>query len=602
MVLRTAASAALAGALLAADLVLLTAYLNPGVSLRRDAIPLALCLFGPLLLASAAGLLLLAALLTPLGVRAARPPVEGLPWFTTFAVVSTAAATGLYVTNLVGYRHSLPLEFLHALVGAAVGIGASALVLAGVVADAFLFPRRPRAVAAPVVVLAAAAAVVVPLALRPALRPRPRPLALAMDAVQPARRVVLVGVDGLGPAQIEAAVVRGQVPSLARLIRQGAYGPLATLRPTEGPPVWATLCTGRLPRDHGIKSFASYRLRGSDSVYELLPKGIFVGALERLGLVRRAAVTSAARTRPALWNILNAFGVQAGVVRLWGTHPAESVQGFMLSPSFHRLARGRAEVALHPDDLLAEVKARVVAPADVDAGLVARFVEASPGAEADAAWRSDLVDRALAPDLTYRRAGEVLRAAYDPPLFATYVYGLDVVGHSFTRYAAPERFGDVPAAEARRFGRVVDRYAAFTTEWLEELARALRPDEVLLVVSAYGMEPVPVWRRLLGPLAGDSHRSGTHTAAPEGFVLALGNGVRAGALVRGATVLDVAPTVLYLMGLPVGRDMEGRVLTDMLTDDVIRAQPVTFIPSYESLAVTPLGARPLEPPTEDEAP
>jgi hypothetical protein len=33
--------------------------------------------------------------------------------------------------------------------------------------------------------------------------------------------------------------------------------------------------------------------------------------------------------------------------------------------------------------------------------------------------------------------------------------------------------------------------------------------------------------------------------------------------------------------------MEGRALTEMVDDDFARAHPVTFIPSYESLAVAP---------------
>jgi hypothetical protein len=42
------------------------------------------------------------------------------------------------------------------------------------------------------------------------------------------------------------------------------------------------------------------------------------------------------------------------------------------------------------------------------------------------------------------------------------------------------------------------------------------------------------------------------------------------------------------MGLPVARDMEGRVLTEILDEDFARAHPLTFVPSYESLAVTPV--------------
>jgi hypothetical protein len=47
------------------------------------------------------------------------------------------------------------------------------------------------------------------------------------------------------------------------------------------------------------------------------------------------------------------------------------------------------------------------------------------------------------------------------------------------------------------------------------------------------------------------------------------------------------------MGLPVARDMEGRILTEILDPAFARENPLTFIPSYESLAVTP--AAPVSP-------
>jgi predicted AlkP superfamily phosphohydrolase/phosphomutase len=331
-----------------------------------------------------------------------------------------------------------------------------------------------------------------------------------------------------------------------------------------------------------------------------------VGELERAGLVSTAAVTSAARRRRALWNALNAFGIPTGIVRLWGTFPPERVQGFMLSNTFHLLSRdpARAAESLHPRDLLPEVRARVVDPADVDPALVSEFVDLSVEVPGDRLpWRRELVERALAPDLTYQRAGSVLRAAYDPPFFATYFYGLDVVGHAFMRYAAPDRFGNVRPDEVRRYGRVLDRYVALVSQWVGEYARGLRPGEVLIVVSGYGMEPVPLWRRVAEAVQGNAFRSGSHTGAPDGFFMAVGDGVKAGATLRGASVLDVAPTILYLMGLPVARDMEGRVMTEILDEEFTRAHPVTFIPSYESLAVTPVAGRALGlPPLPDEEP
>jgi hypothetical protein len=118
------------------------------------------------------------------------------------------------------------------------------------------------------------------------------------------------------------------------------------------------------------------------------------------------------------------------------------------------------------------------------------------------------------------------------------------------------------------------------------------------------MEPLPHWRRVWESLMGDPWLSGTHADAPDGLLMAVGDGIRPGATLHAGSVLDLAPTMLYLMGLPVARDMEGRVLAEILQDDFMRSNPVTFIPSYESLAVTPTtGDAPRAlPPLPDEGP
>jgi predicted AlkP superfamily phosphohydrolase/phosphomutase len=606
---RTLVSAALASSLFAADVVLLTLFLNPEAAPAREAAPLARALLLPYVVGGTALLTLFALAWTGLrgSSHAPRPPLPGLPWFTPLALIAVAAAAALFWLNLLSYRYSIPAELVRAVAASAVALTASALVLLAVQIDALLFPLRGRAAAAALVVLAAAAAVVVPLALRPARAPAPAPVPLATESIEPSRRIVLIGIDGIGPEQVRDAISRGVLPAFAQALRRGAHGPLATLRPTEGPPIWTTIMTGRFPRDHGIKSFTTYRLTGSDGVFELLPKGALVGALERSGLVTRSAVTAASRRRRALWDILNAFGIPSGTVRVWGTHPPQGVQGFALSPYFHLLRHdpARAGEALHPPDLLREVTARGVEAEDVERTMLSRFVDVQAPLPADAmVWRRELVERALVPDITYQRAGAVLRKAYDPPFFVTCYQGLDVVGHAFTRFARPERFGDVTSAELRRYGAVVDRYTAYVSEGVGEAAAGLRRGEILLVVSGYGMEPVRLWRRALSSLLGERPvPSGTHAGAPDGFLLAVGDGIKPGAELRSASVLDVAPTILYLMGLPVARDMEGRVLGEIVEEDFARAHPVTFIPSYESLAVTASRASGSDlPPLPDEVP
>lgn len=582
---RTLQSASLSASVLAGNLVVLVLYLNPALGLVRELPALFVSLFVPCLLG---GTLVLFVIALAGGVLrypfTPRSPLPSVPWFTTLAFLATAAAAALYWLNLWEYRHSIPVEFLRGLTAAAVAVTAAALVLLAVMADLLFFPARGRAPAAAIVVLVPALAVAVPLVLRPTPAVPLRKAPVSAEPVRPARRIILFGVDGLSLEVLREGLARGTQPVFARLIKRGAHGPLATLRPTEAPPLWTTVLTGRLPRDHGIKSFVTYRLRGSPSVYELLPTFAFVSRLERAGLVETVPVTARDRKTRALWSHLSGFGVPSGFVRMWGSHPAEPSAGFALSNYFHLLHADKARAAdsLFPRDLLPEVTARAVRPEEVSPETLLEFVDAQ-AADDRFPWRRELVDRALAPDLTYERAGAVLRTVYDPPFFATYVYGLEVVGHAFLRFAQPDRFGDVRPEEVRRYGRVLDRYLSFVGQRLFEAERALGPDDILVVVSAYGMEPVPLWRRLFSA----RERSGTHANAPDGLLLVVGGGVRPGETLRSASILDVAPTLLYLTGLPVGRDMEGRVLAEMLEEAFVRAHPVTYIPSYESLAVAP---------------
>lgn len=67
--------------------------------------------------------------------------------------------------------------------------------------------------------------------------------------------------------------------------------------------------------------------------------------------------------------------------------------------------------------------------------------------------------------------------------------------------------------------------------------------------------------------------SGTHS--PFGVFAASGPGVRNGS-VEGARLEDVAPTVLYAMGLPVPQGLDGRVLTDAFTAEHLESHPLTW--------------------------
>lgn len=65
--------------------------------------------------------------------------------------------------------------------------------------------------------------------------------------------------------------------------------------------------------------------------------------------------------------------------------------------------------------------------------------------------------------------------------------------------------------------------------------------------------------------------AGTHR--PDGIFLAAGPGFRCGASVPALSILDVAPTVLYCLGLPIPEDFEGRVPEEVLDPAWARRRP-----------------------------
>src|SRR5262249_14337730 len=83
---------------------------------------------------------------------------------------------------------------------------------------------------------------------------------------------------------------------------------------------------------------------------------------------------------------------------------------------------------------------------------------------------------------------------------------------------------------------------------------------------------------------------------PDGIFVAAGPNIRRGARVEGATVLDLAPTVLHYLGLPVANDMDGSVLESIFEPGFESQHAIAYVASYE-------GGEPAKPAVaEDDAP
>jgi predicted AlkP superfamily phosphohydrolase/phosphomutase len=321
-------------------------------------------------------------------------------------------------------------------------------------------------------------------------------------------------------------------------------------------------------------------VRPRGAAIDVLPDYMFAQALVRYGFLLEEPITPDAIATKPLWTILSERGIRVGLVGWPLTHPAPDVRGYVVSDVLHRVDEGRLAleggVAVTPPGAWAPIAAARGTAISPDPHDVLAKADALPHAgEVDV--RAD--PKPVQADSLHLRILETMEAGRASRFVAVRLPGLDAVAHYYLRYATPEAFGDVSDDERRRFGGVLDEYYGVLDAVVGRLYDSLRPEDLVIIVSSHGMEPLTPVKRVLERLVGDPLVSGTHERAPDGFVMAFGSAVRAARPDRGS-VADITPTVLYVLGLPIGRDMDGRARTDFFTPAFTSTRPVTFIPSY----------------------
>jgi predicted AlkP superfamily phosphohydrolase/phosphomutase len=567
----------LAGALGAAYLTIVVLQLNPHVPLASDT---TWRLFGILGLFYGVHLAVLFYLLM-IGRELITQNVMSPGWMSTrvlawLSAAQSAAAAVLMWLNVTGLATSLDDTTIRRMTAGAAATSATAVVLLGLAIAHYSFGRRGSRVGAALLTIAVFGSLALPLAARGhGVEPAPSTQAAnVVLAAAPASgsHVTMLLLDGASLEYIGRRAAGGRLPNFARLLESGASMDLATVRPTAVDPVWTATATGMYAPKNGVRSSGVHYVRGDNRPLVLLPDHCFAHVLVRLGFLRREAYTSAAVLARPLWNILSDAGIAVGVVRWPLTYPAQPVSGFVLSDRFHELigsSREFDESAAYPASILPMARAAFLEQEPPTNG-------SSAGSASDDA--SSLETLAWFRDRFYRRAMRALRNRWPVQFEALRYQGLDTVGHYNLRYTQPREFGDASDDERRRRQQNIDRYYGHVDDEIGETVASMRPDDLLLVVSGFGMQAPNAIKNLTGRILGDPV-SGTHDRAPDGFLLAYGTTVEPGRHQRGS-IVDVTPTVLYFLGLPVGRDMDGYARPDLFRATFTAGRPIAFVPTH----------------------
>jgi tetratricopeptide (TPR) repeat protein len=372
------------------------------------------------------------------------------------------------------------------------------------------------------------------------------------------RKVVLVGWDAADWKVIQPLMDAGKMPHIQRLTENGARGQIATLHPPLSPMLWTSIATGKRPFKHGIHGFT-----------EPTPDGRGV-----------QPVTNLSRKSKALWNILNQSDLRSVVIGWWPSHPAEPIDGVMVSDHYHR-AKGPLEEgwplaahAVHPPELAATLAGLRVHPDLLTPEMVEPFIPLANQIDQDSDKRLGLLLRTLAECMSIHSAATWLIENQPWDFFAVYWDAIDHFSHVFMRYHPP-RQSWIAERDFELYRHVVSMAYQLHDRMLGTLIEKAGGGATVVLVSDHGFHPDHLRPSSIPDIpAGPAieHRD-------FGILVVGGPGIRKNEVLHGPSVLDVAPTILALYGLPVGEDMDGKVLSAAFAETPKPA----FIPSWEDV-------------------
>jgi hypothetical protein len=392
----------------------------------------------------------------------------------------------------------------------------------------------------------------------------------------PSHPAVLIGIDGLEWSTVLTLVRAGRMPTLAGLIERGSAGELVVTKPTLSPILWTSIATGVGSKKHGIRGF----VRGKQAMKDESGRAATLN-------------TSNERRVKAFWNILTDANRRVHTIGWWLTYPVEKINGVMVAqvntvtPAMRRAGQGIWKGTLveglagqvHPPKRESEILALVPRVDAGSAGLVRAIFGDLPGERFPGPAR--MMEESLwafrADSLYHRIALDVL--AKDGPFDALAIYlgGADVIGHRFWRHAYPDDYRFAPDSdEHAAYGKVLEDYYAYLDGVVGSLVDAAPSDANILVVGDHGMTAIRRANRFRKPAL-----SGGHLGGPPAVLIASGPDIRTAEALPAdsrpptlGSILDVAPTLLALADVPVGRDMDGEPITAILRPEFLRDHPI----------------------------
>lgn len=372
-------------------------------------------------------------------------------------------------------------------------------------------------------------------------------------------KLLLIGWDAADWKIIGSMIAKGQMPSLKKLINSGVYGNMSTMNPPYSPMLWSSVATGKTPDKHGVLGFV-----------EVVPNE---KALR--------PVTANSRNSRAIWNILHNQGFKSNIVGWWPSFPAEPINGVVVSDKFQKVSPDPTKQSpiskgtIHPEGMVEELKDLRMFPFELTEEHILPFIPNAKNIDQKEEGNGLIpLSRILSQNVSVHNAATLLLRKTEWDFMAVYFDLIDHLCHSFMKYYPP-KLPNISKKNFDMYNEVVVGGYRFQDMMLGRVMDLIDEDTTIVVMSDHGFESGN--KRIL--------KMPKVTAAPAldhrqfGIFVASGPNIKKNEKIFGLGLIDVAPTILHHFGLPVGKDMDGKVILDIFKETT----PPKTIESWETV-------------------
>lgn len=371
-------------------------------------------------------------------------------------------------------------------------------------------------------------------------------------------KVLLIGWDAADWKIIGPLIAKGQMPALKKLIDRGVYGNMSTMNPPYSPMLWSSVATGKTPDKHGVLGFI-----------EIMPnmKGI-------------RPVTVNSRKAKAIWNILHHEGFKSNLVGWWPSHPAEPINGVVVTDKFQKVKKDPKvknpilKGTVHPESFLKEVIDLRLFPHEITEAHILPFFPKAKEIDQEKDQGLQSFAKILAENTSVHCAATNVMRNTEWDFMAVYYDLIDHFCHAFMKFHPPKQKA-VPQHLFDIYNEAVIGAYRFQDMMLERTMDLVDDDTTIIVMSDHGFESGH--RRILN--------MPKYPAAPAlehrqfGIFVAAGPNIKKNEKVFGLGLIDIAPTILHMFNLPIGKDMDGHVALDIFQD----IKKPKYIDSWENV-------------------